>query len=156
MRVLLSILVVCVLFLKLSGCGKDDGPGAVALTEAEKTTQLLTGASVDASVADFWSVSQVLVDDLDYTENFSNFTIQFTDTGFTTTNDAVIFGDSGSWSFTDDAAQAITLDNGLVISLRELTDTSLTMEFVLDDTIYGDEGGREEAVRGTNIFIMNR
>jgi hypothetical protein len=156
MRGLLSLLTITIILLKLSGCGKDDGPGEVALTESEITTQLLTGASVDANVADFWSVTEVQVDNIDYTTTFSTFTIQFTDTGFTTSNDTVIFGDSGSWSFTSDDAQEIKLDNGLVISVRDLTETSLTMEFVLDDTIYGDEGGRDEAVGGTNIFIMNR
>jgi len=129
--------------------GKGDDP---QLTEVQIQTQLLTGESVASAVAAEWSVDQVQVDDIDYTEVFTDFALVFTNTGFTTQNGGVVFGSDGTWSFTDDTAKKVELQDGLELTLVELTETSLVFEFTWNETLYG----RTKAVGGVNTFTMSR
>ena len=153
MRLLKHTLFIGLVILSFS-CKKNKG-GTPAPTEVEKATQLLTGESVTTTtVADFWTVSSVIVDDLDYTFVFEGFTIQFSNNTFSTTNGKIVFDASGSWNFADETAQKIVLSNGVELTLLELTETQLKFEFFWDETIYG--GGRTNSVGGLNTFTLNR
>lgn len=152
LRYLPSTLIMIAILTTHLGCGSDDSEPEPEPTEVEIKTALLTGESVTVSVEDYWTVASVLVDGLDYTAEFQDFSIQFQNNSFTTENSLVVFGESGPWSFTNDAAETIRLGAGLEITLTELTETTLIFQFLVEETIYG----RISAVGGRNVFTMTR
>lgn len=139
------ILTVCVLgsILVLSAC-KSDSPATLSKQDDVKA-KLTSGA---------WKVSTVTVDNVDKTTTYQNLAITFTNTGFSSTNGGVIWPATGTWTFNSTDATAITRNDGLVVTLTEVTSTSLKLGLNWTKTTLG--GGRVESVSGQHVFTFTK
>ncbi|HNP18286.1 MAG TPA: hypothetical protein PKL31_07635 [Fulvivirga sp.] len=149
LRTILSVFILAVTLQSIS-C-KSGGSDPVPETEVQRVTKLLVG---DATSGTQWNILSVKVDDIDYTEVFTGFTLTFSENGFTSTNGTIVFNDTDTWSFKDDTAKVITTSN-VDITIDEITEASLIFSFIWEGTVYG-EGGRKSAVGGENVFTMTR
>ena len=101
-----------------------------------------------------WKINNVSVDGVDITSAYQNFTIQFTGNNYTTNDGGVVWPSSGTWVFTDSKkANSITRSpDGLIITIDEITSSSLALKFTWDKTTYG---GRVNSVSGQYVFSLN-
>jgi hypothetical protein len=100
--ILLSILL-------LASCGSDSSPSA-----SEVTTKQLTSSG--------WKISSVQVDGTDQTALFTNMTLSFTATNYTTTKGGVVWPASGTWSFVDNTAKKIKRNDNVEVTIVEISD----------------------------------
>lgn len=148
----MRILTICTAilltgFLSFVSCKSDDDP---AVVETERVKGLLVG---NASIGTQWNISTVMVNDIDYTSEFTGLTLTFSDGSVTAVNGKAVFDPSDSWSFTDESATVFTTGaTGLQITIQNITNNSLILSFILDESIYG----RSEAVAGENVFTFTR
>lgn len=147
LKYLLSLSIL-ISFLAFVSCDSDDGPG---LTEAQRVTNLLIGS---ANIGSTWSIQAVDVDGVNYTDEFSDLTLTFSETGFTSENGREVFEPTDSWTFTSEAATSFTAGNQLEMAIVEISEKTLILRFTLDETIFGP--GRQEAVAGENTFTFFR
>jgi hypothetical protein len=102
-----------------------------------------------------WSVSTVTVDGTDQTSMFTGLTITFnTDFTYTATNGNNVWPASGNWHFTDGTNTKITRSDDVEVALKDLTDTSVTLELSWDAPTYGP--GRSSSIAGQHVFTMGR
>ncbi len=136
-------LLPVVLMVMLSGLMScdDDEP-----TAQETATNLLTSA--------VWKIKTVTVDAVDKSSIYPGLTLTFTATGYTTTNGGAIWPASGTWSFTDQTATVITRNDGLEITIQELTETSLKLAFNWTKTTLGS--GREQSLSGQHVLSYSK
>jgi hypothetical protein len=132
------LLSIVFAFVFLSGCKKDEP------TPSEVTTNKLTATT--------WKISSVMVNSTDKTSLFTNMTLKFTATNYTTTNGGMVWPASGTWTFTDVTATRIARNDGVEVEIQELTDTSLKMKFIWANATYAP--GRTSSVAGEHIFNM--
>ena len=139
-----SILGMAILsgLLMLSNCGsKNSDPTP---TEPQRVTSLLeTGR---------WKVQSVMVDGIDQSALFKNFTLSFTDSNFASVNGSVVWPASGTWKFVSDQASSFTRDDGLVVTIQNVSNTQLIISLVWAKTTLGP--GRSESVKGTTVFTL--
>jgi hypothetical protein len=109
----------------------------------------LIGSSASGTT---WLLDNVTVDDVDYTEVFSGFTLNFSETGFTSTNGSLVFDATDAWSFADDTAKIISTSN-VDLTIETLIEKQFVFSFTWDETIFG---GITTAVGEKNIFTMSR
>jgi hypothetical protein len=133
-----SIMLITLMAL-LPGCKGGDDP-----TPKELTTQKL--------IANTWKISTVSVDGVDQTALFTNMTLTFTATRYTTTNGGVVWPASGSWSYTDNTAQKIKRDDNVEVTLTEVSETALKMTLTWAQGTFGS--GRVSSVAGQHVFTM--
>lgn len=133
-------IMVGAMILALMSCG-DEEP-----TPQQKATALITRSA--------WKIKTVSVDAVDQTSVYSGLVITFTSNGYTTINGGVIWPATGTWSFKDKSATVITRDDGVEITLQELTDTSLKTAFSWSKTTLGS--GRAASVSGQHIFTFSK
>lgn len=138
---LIIFLFGCSQFMSCGSKGGDPG-----LTVAEQVKAKL--------IAHSWKVITVTVDGVDKTTLFTNFSITFAATSFTTTNGGLVWPSSSTWSFTDTNATAFTRGDGLIVQLLEATDTSLKMGLTWNKNTFGP--GRIESVSGQHVFVMGK
>lgn len=139
-----SLLIVMTAALTyLTGCGGSD-PAPVSQQEVVKTK--LTAAT--------WKMQTVMVGGVDKSSVYQDLTLKFTDTGFTSTNGEAVWPASGTWSFTDANATAIQRDDGLTVTLQEVTDTSLKLALTWNKTTLGP--GRVASVSGQHVFSLGK
>jgi hypothetical protein len=132
LSILLSALV-------LSGCNGDSSPSA-----AEITTKQLT--------ANNWKISTVLVDDVVQTSLFTNMTLSFTSTNYTTTNGGPVWPTTGTWTFIDGTGRKIKRDDNVEITIIEISDTTLKISLTWAKNIFGS--GRISSVAGNHVFTF--
>jgi hypothetical protein len=99
-------------------------------------------------------MSSVSVDGTDKTSLYKDLSLKFTATGFTSTSGGVIWPASGTWTFTSADATAIKRDDGLEVTLQEVTDTSLKLALTWSKTTIGP--GRVESVNGKHVFSFGK
>lgn len=128
-------------FALLTGCKKDNTP-----TAEEIMTQKLMVAT--------WKVSSVTVDGSDRTSMFTGMTLTFTDGAYTTTNGHVVWPASGTWTFSNAEATMIKRDDGVIVTLTEVTDSNLKMSLTWSKTTFG--AGRTSSIKGKHEFVMGR
>jgi len=104
-KLLMSLLCVLSLFM-LTNCGKE-----TPLTEAEKVTAVLASGQ--------WKMNSALVDGTDQSSVYQGLTLNFTATGFTSTNGEPIWPATGTWQFTNDNARAMKRNDGVEVSINE-------------------------------------
>lgn len=97
-----------------------------------------------------WSVSYVKVDGVDRTNLFEELKLTFSDQEVTAENGGPIWGTTLSWTFTDNAARAFSLGSGPVVTINELTGSSLNITLMWDKTTL--DGGRAQSVEGVHEF----
>lgn len=142
-RLFFSVLAVVAISL-LSNCSSStDAP---ALSKQDEVKALLTASA--------WKVNTVSVDGTDRTVTYKDLGLTFTNTSFTSVNGAAIWPASGTWTFTSTAATAFTRDDGLVVTLQEVTATSLKLALTWNKTTLGP--GRAESVSGAHVFSFRK
>jgi hypothetical protein len=130
-------LFVIINFLYLTSCKKDDPE-----PETARIQKLLA--------ANAWVMQSVTVNEMDQTNLFTGLTLSFTNTNYSTTNGGVVWPAIGTWEFTDATANTIVRDDGLQITINEVTSTSLKLAFTWSTTTLG--GGRTASVAGDHEF----
>lgn len=131
-----SVLVV-VSLLFTAGCKKDDPE-----PETERVRTLLK--------ANTWAIQTVTVNSIDQTNLFTGLTLSFTNTNYSTNNGGVIWPSSGTWQFADDTAKTIIRNDGLQITINEVTGTTLKLALTWSTTTLG--GGRTSSIAGDHEF----
>jgi hypothetical protein len=132
-------MILTLILVNFSSC--EDEP-----TAQEKTTDLLTTST--------WKMQSVTVDGTDQTNVYKGLGLTFTPTSFTSTNGGVVWPASSGWTFTDGGATAIKRDDGLEITLQEITESSLKMALIWSKTTVGP--GRINSVSGQHIFSFGK
>jgi hypothetical protein len=123
----------------LLGC--EDEP-----TIAEKTEAMLTSGE--------WNKPIVTVDGIDESSLYQDFTIKFNKNSFTTSAGGPLWPASGTWTFKDESAKALILDNTMEIQISEITDTNLELAIQNEATTF--KAGRIKSIKGKNIFILSK
>jgi hypothetical protein len=137
---ILTLFVLSSLFIV--SCSKHDKTGA------EQSTSTLTGAS-----GSVWTVSSVMVDNVDKTSMYQGMTLSFTATTYSTTNGKVVWPASGTWSFAASDGKVIVRDDGVNVTVSQISNTNLVLELDWAKTTFG---GRVSSVTGHHIFSFTR
>lgn len=138
----LAACVIMMGLISLSSCGNNEP----SISKEDQVKAKLIASS--------WSMNSVTVDGTDRSSVYANLKVTFTSSGFTTLNGGVIWPASGTWSFTSADATSITRNDGLVVTLQEVTDTSLKLALTWSKTTLGP--GRVESVSGQHVFSFTR
>lgn len=123
----------------MSGCG-DSGP------TAPDTKVLLTSGT--------WKINTVTVDGVNQDELFTNFSISFTATSFTSTPGGALWPASGTWAFANSDQKAFTRNDGVEVTLESISETALTLKLTWNKTTLG--GGRVASTQGNYIFTFSK
>lgn len=152
----ITLACLCMVAL-LSNCGGDDGPDAPPPTEAELRALILAGGTAAWTPA---SGSPITVNGTAVPELFENFTIKFTSTGkagtYTTTGTTPVWARSGTWAFVGDDGLTFKREDNLVVSITDITATSLKLTLEWDATTYEDPSGRSNSLAGTTVFTLSK
>ena len=128
----------------LSHCGGSKSNDPAPVTEPQSVTSLMKTGT--------WKIHSVSVDGTDQSALFKNFTLSFTDANFSSVNGSAVWPASGTWKFVSDQATSFTRDDGLVVTIQNVSSTSLIISLVWTKTTLGP--GRIESVKGTTVFTM--
>lgn len=131
-------LIMLNLFL-LSSCKKDDPQ-----PETARVRELLK--------ANTWLIQTVTVDEVNKTNLFTGLTLSFTNTTYATTNGGLVWPASGTWQFADKTGKLVTRDDGLQITINEVSKTSLSLSLTWNNTTLGS--GRISSLAGDHEFIF--
>ncbi len=139
----IQILLMLVFIVFATACGGDDDP----------TAQQLAFEKLSGS----WDLSQggsIIIDGQDATANFTGFAFTFTDGTYTTTNAGNMFRASGTWEWTDEEAQQLSVDDGKTITIVTLTETLFVFTFTSD----GNPGAANhgEGIAGNYTITVNQ
>lgn len=134
-----NVVLLTVACVFLAGCKGSDDP-----SPKDVTTQKLTATT--------WRVSTVSVDGTDQTSLFTNMTLKFTASNYTTTKGGVVWPASGTWTFIDATAKKFKRDNDLEVTIVEVTDTTLKLSLTWTAGTFGS--GRVASVGGVHTFTM--
>ena len=131
--------LLCMAVCILLSCGAD-----TPTPETERIAKLLSEGA--------WTLHSATVDDVDKLSLYSGLSITFTETTFTTTNGGVQWPSSGTWEFTDATAKVVERNDGLLITLEEVSTTLAVISFQWDDTTF--EEGRISSLGGEHVFTF--
>jgi hypothetical protein len=145
--------LIVFLSLTLNGCGGDP-PGP---TELEKYTTLLTGGKWSPSSATNW----VIVNGVDVSELFKDFTITFTATGYTTTGTTPVWPRTDTWKFKTEASVKTGVANivirnsdGSEITIESLDEKAMKVTLLWNKET--TEGGRTTSIIGKHEFTFSK
>ncbi|NOS94103.1 MAG: hypothetical protein HOP30_19475 [Cyclobacteriaceae bacterium] len=131
-------LAVIMTLMVMAGCGGDSAaPSATEIT----TNQLK---------ANTWRISSVMVDGVDKTSMYTNMTLTFTASGFSTMNGSVVWPASGTWTFTDNTAKKIKRNDNLEVTITEVSATVLKLSLTWTTGTLGT--GRTTSIAGNHVF----
>lgn len=152
MKTIYKLSIIAFITIFMTGCGGDDDP---ATTE-----------SIADKIAGSWSIdpesntlSTIMLDGLDVSSLFSDFTLTInSDLTYTTNSDALIIDtfpwpQSGSFAINDSGTQ-ITRNDGLEITATYNSDYTLMTLMFTYSSEFDNAGGRTEGVSGLWEFIM--
>jgi hypothetical protein len=100
-----------------------------------------------------WSVNNVTIDGVS-SSTFAGMTLSFTATAYTSTNASPVWPASGTWSFTNDAATSFKRDDGVDVTIDDISETSLTLSLNWNKTTLGP--GRTKSVSGKHVFTLKK
>jgi hypothetical protein len=133
---ILSIGILTVTTLFFVSCGGDSP------SDSEVTTKQLVSSG--------WKIDNVQVDGTDQTTLYTNMSLSFSATTYTTTKGEPVWPATGTWSFTDKAARTIKRNDDLEMTIVEITDTSLKLSLDWATSTLGP--GRTSSVAGEHVF----
>jgi hypothetical protein len=148
----LGIFAVMLLCL-VSSCKKDNEDPAPEPTEAEKITTLLTakGGKWNPSPS---LTNWVMVEGVNVSELFKDFSISFTSTGYTTTGTTPVWARSGTWHFKDTSSKIFIRDSdNKEVTIESISETTLRITLTWDQTTYG---GRQQSISGKHEFNLTK
>jgi len=140
-RYFTALAFLCGVSAIFTGCSKGSD---AAPSQADQVKATL--------MASPWKIKTMTVDGVDKTSLFTNFSITFSATGYTTTKGGPVWPTTDSWSFTDASATAFNRGDGITVQLLEATTSSLKMSFAWNKNTFGP--GRVESVSGQTVFAM--
>lgn len=134
-KVLQVLMVVSLLF---TGCDKNDPESAT-----DKTKRLLKST---------WQLESLMVNNTEQTSMFPNLILTVTDGSYTTQNGEPVWPTSGTWSLTN--TTTVLRSDNVVITIDELTATTLVLSFQWEDTTLGE--GRVQSISGVHVFEFTK
>jgi hypothetical protein len=150
MKIKYTQILALLLIVSVSiSCKKDSDPDPEP-TEMEKVTTLLTatGGKWKPSTLANW----VMVEGVNVTELFKDFTISFTATGYTTSGTTPVWPRTDTWHFKDEAAKILIRDSDKKeVTIESVNETTLRITLTWDKTTYG---GRTTSVSGKHEFNL--
>lgn len=129
-----SILMAAALF---TGCKGDDPQ-----PETQRIQKLLSSGT--------WQIDQVWVDETDQTSFFTGLTLSFTKDTYETTNGKAVWPATGTWEFADESADKIIRDDGIEVTVLEVTKTSLRLS--LTNPTIGIGSAKANGLAGAHEF----
>lgn len=133
--------ILMAVIVSFSNCGEDD---PAISKQDEVKAKLISGT---------WNVSSVTVGGTASTV-YPDLKLTFTSTGFTSLNGGVVWPASGTWSFTSADAIGFTRNDDLVVTINEITTSSLKLGLTWDKTTIGP--GRSSSVEGQHVFSFGK
>ena len=130
----------------LTSCKSSSDDPAPVVSKEDEVSALLTSAT--------WKMSTVTVDGADKTSIYKDLKLTFTSTGFTSVNGGAVWPASGTWDFTSAEATAIKRNDGVEVTLQEVTDASLKLALIWNKNTLGP--GRIESVSGQHVFSFGK
>lgn len=132
--------VLCLTFIMLfTACSEEEpAPSDAVLSKLKSKT---------------WNVSSVQVDGVDQTTLFAGMTLTFTVKDYQVNPANAIWPASGTWQFTDKEGTVITRNDGLEITVAEITESSLKLSLQWSKNTFG--AGRIASVSGQHLFTFN-
>lgn len=119
----LFVIMVLVMLPCLSACSGDDDP----------STQELAFEKLSGSW-DLSSGGSVMVDGQNASLNFAGFSFSFTEGAYATINAGDLFKATGVWTWVDQDAQRISIDDGKAITIVSLTEQQFVFSFTFNGT----------------------
>ena len=104
-----------------------------------------------------WDISQggsIVIDGHDASANFEGFALSFTETGYNTLNAGELFSATGTWTWADEEAQMIDLDDGKLVTIVSLTETEFVFSFQFSGA--GGQVNLEESIAGSYTITVNQ
>jgi hypothetical protein len=152
---LLLASIITFVLITLPGCGsKTTDPEP---TELEKYKTLLTGGKWSPSSATNW----VIVNGVDVSELFKDFTISFTETGYTTTGTTPVWPRTDTWKFKTEASVkqgvaniVIRNSDGSEITIESLDEKSMKVTLFWNQET--TDPGRTSSVEGKHEFTFSK
>lgn len=132
--------VLCLTFMILfTACSEEEpAPSDAVLSKLKSKT---------------WKISSVQVDGVDQTTLFAGMTLTFTVKDYQVNPANAIWPASGTWQFTDKEGTVIKRNDGLEITVAEITETSLKLSLQWSKNTFG--AGRAASVSGQHLFTFN-
>ncbi len=135
------LLAVGSVLFTFSNCSDDNES-----SKEDQVRSLLTGSA--------WKMTTVTVDGTDKTAVYDDLILTFGITTFTSTNGGVVWPATGTWAFTSPDATAIVRNDGLAVTIQEITSTSLKLGLTWNKTTLGS--GRTSSVSGQHVFSFGK
>ena len=134
LRIITSVLAIVAL-IKFSSCSPDD-----------PTSPTLQQLAFEKLAGDWilGTVGSIVVDGQDLSLNYPGFSLSFTDGGYATSNAGDLFNATGTWTWTDEEAGEVSLDDGKVLTIATLTEN--VFKFTFD---FAGTGGVANGIGGS-------
>jgi hypothetical protein len=151
----IALMFLTLVMVVLMGCDKHSDE-----TQAEINTKKLMG-DVAAGDVVAWDISSVLVDNVDQSGLFVGMKLTFNATDFGCLKGQPVWPLTGKWSFTNDEGLIIKRDDGIEVTIVELTDRDASTGFrklilSLDWNSTTFSSGRATSVKGHHVFTLYR
>ena len=121
--------------------------------EGEPSAQDLAFENLSGS----WDISQggsIIIDGNNATANFVGFALSFDETGYNTLNAGELFSATGTWTWADEEAQQIDLDDGKRVTIESLTESEFVFSFQFSGA--GGQANLEESISGSYTITVNK
>jgi hypothetical protein len=145
MRVIVSIfplLTLLGIMIQLQSCDDGKGPSTPTQTLVDQETALMTAVT--------WKLQRVTADGVDQEPLFKSMTLKFSNGTFAVTNGGVVWPANGTWKFVDSSGTDFIRDDGVSVTLTNLTATSMTLKLIWATKTIGP--GRSASVMGSYVF----
>lgn len=135
-----SILIVSISLLMC--CREKEA----VLTDEEKVRELL--------VSGVWVLQNVIVDGTNQTPLYSGLTLNFSANQITVQNANVVWNGIYIWSFTNSSAKSFLRDDGIIVSIKEISNSGLIIELNWTKTTF--DRGKVDSVAGLHTFTFSK
>jgi len=132
--------VLTIVISMLAGCGSGS-------KEVEPDTKALLTSGT-------WKMKAVTVDGVDKSTAFTNFTVSFSSTAFTSANGSPVWPATGTWSFADATQKSVKRSDNVIVTINDITENQLTVSLTWAKSTLG--AGRIESVAGAYSFTLNK
>jgi hypothetical protein len=113
-------------------------------SEQQRTVRLLTKGGT-------WTLASADVDGTDETQRYGGLTLEFSTSGYTTTNGGAIWPATGTWTFEEGASNTMVRDDGVIMEIKTLDEETLVIGFTWEKETFG-EADRQRSIRGNHSF----
>lgn len=124
------------------GCSKDNPNVA-----RKKIVNILTD--------DIWKIEKVFINNEDRTILFDGMELTLFDGSYTSINGNYAWEDSGTWEFSNDNYEMIIRNDGIEVTIVNVSAANLTLQLYWDETTY-TIGGRRESLKGNHLFYFRK